>query len=75
MYPFNTLQECYRILKMCMKKLNDNFFLDKFTAFSLGNICTIAYKMSVNSVHFVKSYPLRAFSVTFQYFVSMIHTY
>ena len=31
------------------------------------------YKVVVNSAHFVKSTPLTALSVSFQYFVSMLH--
>ena len=51
-------------------------FFDKFTAiFNIAIFLTIAYTIMVGSDYFVKSTSLRAFSISFQYFADMFHTY
>ena len=61
---------------MCMKNYDDEkIIFDKFTAiFNIAIFLTIAYTIMVGSAYFVKSTP-RAFSISFQYFADMFHTY
>ena len=65
------------ILKMCMKNYDDGkITFDKFTAFfNLVNFDHCLYTIMVGSAYFVKSTPPRAFSISFQYFADMFHTY
>ena len=60
-----------------MKNYNDEkIIFDKFTAFF--NIVIFdhsLYTIMVGSAYFVKSTPTRAFSIFFQYFADMFHTY
>ena len=62
---------------MCMKSYNDEkIIFDKFTAFfNIVIFDHCLYTIMVGSVQFVKSTPPRAFSISFQYFVDMFHTY
>ena len=62
---------------MCMKNYDaENIIFVKFTAiFNIfDHYLTIAYTIMVGSAYFVKSTP-RAFSISFQYFADMFHTY
>ena len=62
---------------MSTKNYNDekmNF--DKFTAFlNIVIFDHCLYTIMVGSAYLVKSTPPRAFSISFQYFVDMFHTY
>ena len=62
---------------MCMKNYNDEkIIFDKFTAiFNIAIFFTIAYTIMDGSACFVKSTPPKAFSISFQYFADMFHTY
>ena len=65
------------IQKMCMKDFKAKK-IKKFTDFSLSQFhyCTNCFKYWLHdSAYFVKLTPLRAFSVSFQYFVHMLQTY
>ena len=65
-------------MKMCMKNYDaEKIIFDKFTAFKCITepFLTIAYTIMVGSAYFVKSTPPRAFSISFQYFADMFHTY
>ena len=60
---------------MCMKNYDaENIIFVKFTAI-FSHFLTIAYTIMVGSAYFVKSTPPRAFSISFQYFADMFHTY
>ena len=59
---------------MCMKNYNaEKIIFDKFTA--IFNIAIFLPSLVVGSAYFVKSNPPRAFSISFQYFADMFHTY
>ena len=62
---------------MCMKNYNaEKIIFDKFTAiFNIAIFFTIAYTIMVGSAYFVKSTSPRAFSISFQYFADIFHSY
>ena len=62
---------------MCMKNYNDEkIIFDKLTAFfNIVIFDHCLYAIMVGSAYFVKSTSPRAFSIPFQYFADMFHTY
>ena len=66
------------IQKMCTKDFKAKKKLTNLQMFSLSQFhyCTNCFKYWLHdSAYFVKSTPLRAFSVSFQYFVDTLQTY
>ena len=60
---------------MGMKKFDaEKIFFDKLTGFLLSHFQMTAPNI-VDSAHFVKSTPLRAFTKPFQHFADMVQTY
>ena len=61
---------------MCMKKVDaEKLFFDKLTRFltwPFSDDCI--KKIMVDSAYFVKSVPLRAFTISFQHFEDMLQT-
>ena len=61
---------------MCMKNYKaEKVIFDKFTSFFNIAISVYMYTIMVGSAYFVKSTSPRAFSISFQYFADMFHTY
>ena len=62
---------------MCMKNYNDEKkSFDKFTAFfNIVIFDHCLYTIMVGSAYFVESTPPRAFTISFQYFADMFHSY
>ena len=62
---------------MCMKNYNaEKRIFDIFTAiFNIAIFDHCLYTIMVGSAYFVKSTTPRAFSISFQYFADMFHTY
>ena len=74
---FQYFADMFHTLKMSIKIYNDEkIIFDKFTLFFIIVIFEhCLYTIMVGSEYFVKSTPLRAFSVSFKFFVDLFQIY